>query len=93
MFSDLLGLAPAKIVNRVAGRSDEIDDLFDTRLTRIASFGCYARRQPESHQTKQDGIQNMLIFPVKWTIYKYVSIKFRIDQFCIYLFGGNGSFP
>ena len=55
------GLTPAKIVNGVSGRLDEVEYLANARLSGVAAFGGDARFQAEPHDAEQHSLKNVIV--------------------------------
>ena len=57
-------LTPAKIVNGISRRLDEIEYLADARLSGVAAFGGGTRFQAEPHDAEQHSLKNVIVVVV-----------------------------
>ena len=80
------------VVDRVPGGLNELESLLDAWLPRVTSLGRNSRLEAESHNAKENGLEDVSILCVKRTIYEYISIKVRVNQLSL-PFGRIGVFP
>ena len=93
MFSHHAGLTSAEVVDRVPGGCNQLEELVDPRLTGVTAFGRDARCQSEPYEAEENGLENLFVFLVQWTVQKHVPIECGVDQVDVYPWGGNGSLP
>ena len=80
MFSRLLGLTPAEVVDREPRRADKFKNLVTPCLTGVASFGRDTRPQSESYEAEENNLKDGLVFLVKRSIQENVALKGSVGQ-------------